>query len=61
MMALPSVNWLAVIGAAVASMVVGYLWYSDYLFGKMWRKSSGMKAMSPKEMKAAMGKMMGLG
>ncbi len=30
-----TVNYLAVLAAAVASMVVGFLWYGP-LFGKMW-------------------------
>lgn len=30
------VNLLAVLVAAVASMIVGFLWYSPVLFGKPW-------------------------
>ncbi len=36
------VNYLAVFVAAVASMVIGGLWYSPLLFGKIWIKLSGM-------------------
>ncbi|MBI2593774.1 DUF1761 domain-containing protein [Candidatus Daviesbacteria bacterium] len=36
------INWLAVIAAAVSNMVLGFAWYSDALFGKQWRKLSGM-------------------
>lgn len=32
------VNWLAVLLAAVASMVIGTVWYSKSVFGKMWMK-----------------------
>lgn len=32
-----SINYLAVLAAAVASMIVGFLWYGP-LFGKMWIK-----------------------
>lgn len=32
------INYLAVLVAAVASMVVGGLWYSPLLFGKQWMK-----------------------
>lgn len=49
------VNPWAVLGAAVASMVVGMLWYSPALFGKKWMKLMGfteesMKAMQKKGM-----------
>jgi fructose-specific phosphotransferase system IIC component len=32
------VNYLAIAVAAIAAMVVGFLWYSQALFGKMWMK-----------------------
>ena len=32
-----SVNYLAVLAAAIAAMVLGFLWYGP-LFGKMWMK-----------------------
>lgn len=35
------VNFVAVIAAAVASMVVGFLWYSPALFAKQWTKLTG--------------------
>ena len=35
------VNFVAVILAAVASMILGFLWYSDVLFGKQWRHLMG--------------------
>jgi hypothetical protein len=35
------VNWLAIIIAAVANMVVGTLWYGTWAFGKSWTKLSG--------------------
>lgn len=37
-----SVNNVAVVAAAVVSMVVGAAWYSPLLFGKLWMKLSGM-------------------
>src|ERR1051326_1392568 len=37
------VHWLAVIVAAVISMVVGSVWYSKGLFGKEWAKLTGRK------------------
>ena len=41
------VNWVAVIAAGIASMVVGFVWYGP-LFGKMWMKMSGKKEMEDK-------------
>jgi hypothetical protein len=34
--------WIAIIVAAVAAMIIGHLWYGP-LFGKQWRKLTGMK------------------
>lgn len=48
---LPSVNYLAVLAAAVGSMVVGYLWFGP-LFGKQWMKLTGMKEMGDKSQMA---------
>lgn len=36
------INYLAVIGAAIASMVVGMFWYSPAGFGKQWMALSGL-------------------
>lgn len=33
-----AINYLAVIVSAVASFVIGALWYSPLLFGKTWQK-----------------------
>lgn len=33
-------NYLAVLGAAIVSMVVGFLWYGP-IFGKIWMKEMG--------------------
>ncbi len=35
------VNYFAVLVAAVASMIVGSVWYSQVLFGKVWVRLSG--------------------
>jgi Protein of unknown function (DUF1761) len=35
------VNLLAVLVAAIAAMVVGFLWYSPLLFAKPWMKEMG--------------------
>lgn len=36
-------NWLAVVLAAAAAFVVGFIWYSRGVFGKAWMKSAGLK------------------
>lgn len=45
-----SVNLLALLAAALASMGIGFLWYSPFLFGKPWMKLMGY---SPSDLKAA--------
>ena len=54
------VNYLAVLGAAVLSMTLGYLWYGP-LFGKQWMKLMGWTKEGMKGMKnSEMSKMYGL-
>jgi len=36
-----NVNWLAVILAALANMVIGFLWYGTWAFGRSWMQLSG--------------------
>jgi len=38
---LVTVNYLAVLVAAVATMVVGFIWYGPMLFGKTWMRAIG--------------------
>jgi Protein of unknown function (DUF1761) len=40
-MQLHHVNLLAVLAAAVAAMVVGFIWYSPILFAKPWMREMG--------------------
>ena len=47
------INWLAVVAAGVANMVVGYLWYGP-LFGKMWKGLMGFTDESMKSMPVTM-------
>lgn len=54
------INYLAVVGAAVIAIVLGFLWYGP-LFGRAWMKSMGMdmdemkaKAKGDKKMQMAM-------
>lgn len=37
-----SVNWLAVIAAAISMFVIGGVWYSPMLFEKAWQKAAGL-------------------
>jgi len=39
---MPDVNYLAVIAAAIATFVLGGLWYSPALFGKVWQREAGV-------------------
>jgi len=38
---MPHINWLAVIAAALASFILGGVWYSA-LFAKAWRVAAGL-------------------
>ena len=40
-MLLMGVNLWAVLGSAVATMVIGFLWYSPFLFAKPWTVAMG--------------------
>ncbi len=53
---LGSVNYVAVLLASVASMAVGFAWYSPSLFGNAWVKAMGL---SKKDMESAKKKGMG--
>ncbi len=45
------INYVAVVAAAIAHMVVGFLWYGA-LFGKMWMSLSGLSEARLNELKA---------
>jgi hypothetical protein len=36
-----NVNWLAVVIAAVANLVIGFVWYMPGVFGRRWQEASG--------------------
>lgn len=40
------ISYGAVVGAAVAAMVVGAAWYSDHFWGRQWRELMGMTDQS---------------
>ena len=39
---MPEVNWIAIVVAALASFLLGGLWYSPVLFGKAWQREAGL-------------------
>lgn len=39
---MPEINYFAVAAAAVATFVIGGLWYSPILFGKAWQREVGL-------------------
>ena len=41
-----SINYIAVLVAAVVNMIIGALWYSPVLFGNLWMRLSGMDKKS---------------
>jgi Protein of unknown function (DUF1761) len=40
-MNLHHLNWLAILVAAISTMIVGFLWYSPFLFAKPWMREMG--------------------
>jgi hypothetical protein len=51
-------NYVAVLLAAIAAMIIGALWYSPLLFVKAWLKEAGL---SEKDMKKGMSPMAAMG
>jgi hypothetical protein len=50
---MPEVNYLAVIAAAVATFLLGGLWYSPVLFGNAWQREQRESGVSEDQMKNA--------
>ncbi len=46
--AFQSLNWLAIIVAAVSAFILGGLWYSPLMLGKRWMKETGITEESTK-------------
>ncbi|RQP11390.1 MAG: DUF1761 domain-containing protein [Microbacteriaceae bacterium] len=42
-MTVPEINYIAVVLAALSSMVVGAVWYTPKVFGTYWMKQSGIE------------------
>jgi len=43
------VNWLAVVVAAVAGFVIGFIWFLPQVFGRQWAAASGRTLPAPGE------------
>lgn len=39
---MPEVNWLAVAAAAIAAFLLGGIWYSPVLCGRVWMRETGL-------------------
>jgi hypothetical protein len=48
------INLGELIVAALANFVIGFFWYGDFLFGKQWRKLSGVGEEEPPKGKMAL-------
>ncbi|MBL7774985.1 MAG: DUF1761 domain-containing protein [Saprospiraceae bacterium] len=35
-------NWIALFGAALIPLAVGFVWYNEKVFGKAWMRASGL-------------------
>ena len=55
-----SVNYVAVIVAAIVNMALGFAWYSKSLFGKTWMRELGLTDARLESMKSGMGKVYAL-
>jgi hypothetical protein len=55
-----SVNYVAVLIAALASMLVGFIWYSPLLFAKPWMKYAKLDEKKLKKAQKTMGKTYGI-
>ena len=55
-----NVNYLAVLLAAIASMIVGFVYYNPSVAGKAWMKETGYKPDALKKEQKEMGEYYGL-
>ena len=38
-----NINWIAILLAALSTLVVGFIWYNPKVFGNIWMKEAGLK------------------
>ncbi len=48
------INPFAIIVASIISFFLGYFWFSNKMFGRVWMKIHGRQNMTPEESKQAM-------
>ena len=41
-------NWIAILLAAMSTLVVGFIWYNPKVFGNIWMKETGITMESEK-------------
>ena len=46
-MNMATLNWWAILVAALSSFLIGGLWFSPALFGKLWKKANGFGPKDP--------------
>lgn len=46
-----AVNYLALLAATVVAMIIGYLWYSPFIFGRQWMR---LRGVDPSSMRGGM-------
>lgn len=59
-MMMSALNDWAVLGAAIAAMIIGLLWYSPMLFGTKWMKLSRVDPKASKDTSAMWSAMLGM-
>jgi hypothetical protein len=57
-MDISTLNWFAILVAALSNFLIGGLWYSPLLFGKIWMQENNFREEDLK--KSNMGKILGL-
>ena len=43
------INWIALLLAALSTLVVGFIWYNPKVFGNIWMKEAGLKQEDMKD------------
>jgi hypothetical protein len=51
------VNYIAILTAGIVNMLIGFLWYSPFLFGNTWMKLSGFTKENMNKAKKDMNKL----
>lgn len=55
-----NINFIEILACGVAAMIIGYLWYGNFLFGKTWMKEVGITEKDIKAQEKDMPKTYGL-